>query len=78
MDGSKDGIYVGSAYCVYSDRDLVHSAGERLNAEASMFQAELLALALATQWLLDRPSPEPVTVYSDSQSSLQALSDGYH
>lgn len=77
-DRSKDGTYLGSAYCVYSVGVLVHSAGDRLNAEASVFQAELLALSRATQWLLDRPGSEPITVYSDSQSSLQALSDGYH
>ncbi|XP_067134919.1 uncharacterized protein [Centruroides vittatus] len=77
-DGSKDGGLVGAAYCVYSGGVHVYSQSVRLNEEASVFQAELVALAGASQWILLHPGPEPVTVYSDSQSSLQALSDGYH
>ncbi|XP_023241465.1 uncharacterized protein LOC111639757 [Centruroides sculpturatus] len=77
-DGSKDGSLVGAAYCVFSDGVEVYSRTVRLNEEASVFQAELVALEGASQWILLHPGPEPVTVYSDSQSSLQALSDGYH
>ncbi|XP_067130231.1 uncharacterized protein [Centruroides vittatus] len=50
----------------------------RLNEEASVFQVELVALDEASQWILRHPGSTPITVYSDSQSSLQALSDGYH
>ncbi|XP_067125500.1 uncharacterized protein [Centruroides vittatus] len=77
-DGSKDGSLVGAAYCVFSDGVEVHCQSVRLNEEASVFQAELVALVGASQWILLHPGPEPVTVYSDSQSALQALSDGYH
>ncbi|XP_067129669.1 uncharacterized protein [Centruroides vittatus] len=77
-DGSKDGNLVGAAYCVFSDGVEVHCQSVRLNEEAPVFQAELVALAGESQWVLEHPGPEPVTVYSDSQSSLQALSDGYH
>ncbi|XP_023212960.1 uncharacterized protein LOC111615757 [Centruroides sculpturatus] len=77
-DGSKDSSLVGAAYCVFSDGVEVYSRTVRLNEEASVFQAELVALEGASQWILLHPGPEPVTVYSDSQSSLQALSDGYH
>ncbi|XP_067119767.1 uncharacterized protein [Centruroides vittatus] len=77
-DRSKDGSQVGAAYCVYKDGVLVYSSSVRLNAEASVFQAELVALLGVSQWILRHPGSEPVTVYSDSQSSLQALSDGYY
>ncbi|XP_067125303.1 uncharacterized protein [Centruroides vittatus] len=73
-----DGNLVGAAYCVFSDGVEVHCQLVRLNEEALVFQAELVAVAGASQWVLEYPGPELVTVYSDSQSSLQALSDGYH
>ncbi|XP_067131168.1 uncharacterized protein [Centruroides vittatus] len=77
-DGSKDGGLVDAAFCVYSEGVHVYSQSVRLNEEASVFQAELVALAGASQWILLHPAYEPVTVYSDSQLSLQALSNGYH
>ncbi|XP_023221027.1 nuclear factor NF-kappa-B p110 subunit-like [Centruroides sculpturatus] len=77
-DGSKDGSLVGTAYCVLSDGVEVYYQSVRLNEEASVFQAELVTLEGASQWILSLLGPEPVTVYSDSQSSLQALSDRYH
>ncbi|XP_023210040.1 uncharacterized protein LOC111612977 [Centruroides sculpturatus] len=49
-----------------------------MNEKAFVFQAELVDLEGASQWILLQPGPEPVTVYSDSQSSLQALSNEYH
>ncbi|XP_023228235.1 uncharacterized protein LOC111628637 [Centruroides sculpturatus] len=77
-DGSKDGSLVGAAYCVFCDKVQVYKQSVRLNEEAFMFQAELVALEGASQWILLHPGPELVTVYSDSQSLLQALKDRYH
>ncbi|XP_023219886.1 uncharacterized protein LOC111621863 [Centruroides sculpturatus] len=48
-DGSKDGSQVGAAYCVYHDGVLVYSSSVRLNEEATVFQAELVALSGASQ-----------------------------
>ncbi|XP_023231884.1 uncharacterized protein LOC111631805 [Centruroides sculpturatus] len=77
-DGSKDGSLVGAVYVVFCDGVEVYEQSVRLNEEASVFQAELVALVGASQWILLHPGPESVTVYSDSQSLLQALKDGYH
>ncbi|XP_023209565.1 uncharacterized protein LOC111612566 [Centruroides sculpturatus] len=67
-DGSKDGSVVGAAFCVFCNGVQVYEQSVRLNEEASVFQAELVALVRASQWILLHPGPEPVTVYSDSQS----------
>ncbi|XP_023242515.1 uncharacterized protein LOC111640714 [Centruroides sculpturatus] len=75
---NQDGSLVGAAFCVFCNGVQVYEQSVRLNEEASVFQAELVALGGASQWILLQPGPEPITVYSDSQSSLQALNDGYH
>ncbi|XP_023214812.1 uncharacterized protein LOC111617757 [Centruroides sculpturatus] len=77
-NGSKDDSSVGTAFCIYCNGVHMYSQSDRLNEEVSVFQAELVALAGASQQILLHLGSEPVTVYSDSQSSLQALSDEYH
>ena len=71
-DGSKSDDGVGAAFVVKkSGRDITKKF--RLNKLCSVFQAELLALSQALAWLVRNPASN-VTIYSDSQSSLNALS----
>ena len=71
-DGSKSDDGVGAAFVVKGPgRDVIRKF--RLNAVCSVFQAEMLALNRALAWLVRNPA-QNVTIYSDSQSSLKALS----
>ena len=71
-DGSKSDDGVGAAFVVKrTGRDVVKKF--RLNKVCSVFQAELLALSQALRWLVRNPASS-VTIYSDSQSGLKALS----
>ena len=50
-DGSKYEGQVGAAFCVFIDGTLYHSEGFRLPDHASVFQAEMIAILRALEWL---------------------------
>ena len=71
-DGSKSDDGVGAAFVVQGpDGEITRKF--RLNTVCSVFQAEMLALSRALAWLVQNPARN-VTIYSDSQSGLKALS----
>ena len=71
-DGSKSEDGVGSAYVVYEQSIEVHHRIFSLPYYCSVFQAELLALKMALEYLTTSLSPH-ARIYSDSLSSLMAI-----
>ena len=74
-DGSKSDDGVGSAFVVYDHSvELCHRIFS-LPDYCSVFQAELLALKKALEFLLEKWPSISVRIYSDSLSSLMAIQD---
>ena len=74
-DGSKleDGK-TGAAFVIQHPNGRHEKRKLKLSSACTVFQAELLALDQALQWIVKRASTD-VTIFSDSQSSLTALQD---
>jgi ribonuclease HI len=75
-DGSKTDSGVGAAFVVYRDAAIIFSSQTKLNDEASVFQAELLAISQSLLWLSKNYKSLNITeilLLSDSKSSLMAI-----
>ena len=76
-DGSKTDNHVGSAYCAFQDRTLLHEWEAQLGSENSVFQAELFAIKNAIIWMEKQPFAE-ILICSDSLSGLLSLDNIEH
>ncbi|GBL93203.1 hypothetical protein AVEN_42653-1 [Araneus ventricosus] len=70
-DGSKINDQTGSAFCVIANEAITKTWKVKLSPANTVFQAEMLALKAAIEWA--NTANEDVNIWSDSESSLQAL-----
>ncbi|GBO07210.1 hypothetical protein AVEN_198475-1 [Araneus ventricosus] len=70
-DGSKISDQMGSAFCVIANEVITKTWKAKLNPANTVFPAEMLALKAAIEWA--NTANEDVNIWSDSESSLQAL-----
>ncbi|GBN53327.1 hypothetical protein AVEN_39572-1 [Araneus ventricosus] len=70
-DGSKINDQTGSAFCVIANEAITKTWKAKLSPANTVFQAEILALKAAIEWA--NTANEDVNIWSDSESSLQAL-----
>ncbi|GBL74849.1 hypothetical protein AVEN_243697-1 [Araneus ventricosus] len=75
IDGSKINDQTGSAFCAISNEAIPKTWKAKLSPANTMFQAEMLALKAAIEWV--NIANEEVNIWSDSESSLQALTSFY-
>lgn len=74
-DGSKTEDGVGSAFVAFVNGKRIHEWSTSLNAEATVFQAELHAILTALEWLQTVKDVRTIALFSDSSSSLHAASN---
>ncbi|GBM46565.1 hypothetical protein AVEN_271517-1 [Araneus ventricosus] len=70
-DGSKINDQMGSAFCIIANEAITKTWKAKLSPANIVFQAEMLALKAAIEWA--NTANEDVNIWSDSESSLQAL-----
>ncbi|XP_035204469.1 uncharacterized protein LOC118179409 [Stegodyphus dumicola] len=71
-DGSKMENKVGAAFVAFLNNEEIHREQYRLNDEATVFQAEVLALKRALLWI-DQRTENTLRIFTDSLSTLQSL-----
>ncbi|XP_035234163.1 uncharacterized protein LOC118205998 [Stegodyphus dumicola] len=71
-DGSKMEDKVGVAFVASFNNEEIYREQYRLNDEATMFQAEVLALKRALLWI-DQRKENPQRIFTDSLSTLQIV-----
>ncbi|GBN22521.1 hypothetical protein AVEN_3206-1 [Araneus ventricosus] len=74
-DGSKINDQTGSAFCAIANEAITKTWKAKLSPANTVFQAEMLALKAAIEWA--NTANEEVNIWSDSESSLQALKSFY-
>ncbi|GBN33309.1 hypothetical protein AVEN_267689-1 [Araneus ventricosus] len=74
-DGSKKNDQTGSAFCAIANEAITKTWKDKLSPANTVFQAEMLALKAAIEW--DNTANEEVNIFSDRESSLQALKSFY-
>ncbi|GBN21981.1 hypothetical protein AVEN_81069-1 [Araneus ventricosus] len=74
-DGSGINDKIGAAMVVLYFGQLIHSIRVRLGENCTVYQAELVGLKLAANFVLTLTTTKRVNVYSDSRSALQSLAD---
>ena len=74
-DGSSTDTHVGSGFTITKHNKILSEGSRRLPDEATVFQAELMAIKMAMFALAGKLTPEDryVKVFSDSRASIQAL-----
>ena len=75
-DGSKTPLGTGAGYVIMiGNKQLLHTQSLNLPNEASIYQAELSAIAHACQWMHNHMEAKYkyIKIFSDSKSSLEAL-----
>jgi len=73
-DGSKIRMATGSAFCVYRLGDPVHAEYFHLDADNSVFQAEIYAIKKAAEYLIRLGTlNNRIMIHVDSQAALLAL-----
>ena len=75
-DGSKTESGVGAGFAIYQGGKLLREGCDTVNKEGTVFQAELVAIDLASQALVEMSKEKGykfIKMFSDSMSSLQAL-----
>ncbi|GBL76729.1 hypothetical protein AVEN_53410-1 [Araneus ventricosus] len=70
-DGSKINDQTGNAFCAIANEAITKTWKAKLSPASTVFQAEMLALKAAIEWT--NTANEDVNIWSDSESSLQAL-----
>ncbi|GBM23698.1 hypothetical protein AVEN_257615-1 [Araneus ventricosus] len=70
-DGSKINDQTVSAFCAIANKAITKTWKAKLSPANTVFQAEMLALKAAIEWV--NTANEEVNIWSDSESSLQAL-----
>ncbi|GBN66980.1 hypothetical protein AVEN_62854-1 [Araneus ventricosus] len=74
-DGSGINDKIGAAMVVLYFCKLIHSERVRLGDNSTVYQAELVGLKLAAEFVLTFTTTRRVNVFSDSRSALQSLAD---
>ncbi|GBM99859.1 hypothetical protein AVEN_204387-1 [Araneus ventricosus] len=74
-DGSKINDQTGSAFCTIANEAVTKTWKAKISPANTVFQAEILALKAAIEWV--NTANEEVNIWSDSESSLQALKSLY-
>ncbi len=73
-DGSRFNDRAGSGVVCYKYGELVYEISRHLGTQASVFQAEVLAIKEAMLWSLESEHDgEMIDIYVDSQAALQAV-----
>ncbi|XP_067124889.1 uncharacterized protein [Centruroides vittatus] len=72
-DGSGIDGGVGCAYVVYDNSEEIHNQKFRLHPQCNVFQAELLAISKATNWINNTYSNFKIDIYTDSLSALKMI-----
>ena len=72
-DGSKMQDKVGAGYVIYHKREVIYYESLKLNDTATVFQAEVTAIAQAAKQMIKLDRAKFVKILSDSQAALQAL-----
>lgn len=72
-DGSKIDNTVGCAFVVYEDNRMIDSKLLRLSNNATVYQAEAVAILSALEYISDSRLTGPVSINTDSRSVLMAL-----
>lgn len=73
-DGSKLERGTGYSFCAYLNNMNIHQSQYQLHPENSIFQAELLAIKSAIEWVENSPYTR-AQINTDSLSSIQAIED---
>ncbi|GBN42412.1 hypothetical protein AVEN_33317-1 [Araneus ventricosus] len=74
-DGSSINDKIGAAMVVLYFGQMIHSERVRLGDHCTVYQAELIGLKLAAEFILTLTTTRRVNIYSDSRSALQSLAD---
>ena len=72
-DGSKMECGTGCGWAACSGDTVVAEESTYLGNDASVFQAEIIAISQGVRWILDNCENKNVIVYSDSQAALKAI-----
>jgi ribonuclease HI len=73
-DGSRFQGKTGGGVCAYLDGDLIFQKSFHLGDDATVFQAEVMAIKHAAEWLKTHERRfKRVTIHCDSQSAIRAL-----
>lgn len=78
-DGSKTKTGTGAGYVIYLKQEKIKEDNFPLQTNATIFQAEILAIKKAANFLIKNKmhdQPKYIKIFSDSQAALQAL-DSY-
>lgn len=71
-DGSKVEDWVGAAYTVYYYNNFIHDYKITLNLDNSIYQAELLAIKYAINWIVES-NHRKVYIFTDNRASYLVL-----
>lgn len=74
-DGSKEEGRVGAGWAICARDSVVAEDSLRLNNEATVFQAEVIAISRALRWINndDKYQGKSVHIWSDSQAAINAI-----
>ncbi|XP_023235537.1 uncharacterized protein LOC111634933 [Centruroides sculpturatus] len=74
-DGSRGLDGVGAAFVYYVGERRNFWQNKKLNEKCSNFQAEMLAISMALDWINNRQYGSKICICTDSQSAVSALAD---
>ncbi|GBL83037.1 Putative protein in type-1 retrotransposable element R1DM [Araneus ventricosus] len=74
-DGSKTEKGVGAAYCRIAQNQIIESWFVKLPSQATVFQAELLALSKAVELAKTMVNQTPIKIFTDNRAAIQASSN---
>ena len=74
-DGSKTDVHTGSGFAIYRGKELIATGSRRLPYEATVFQAEIMAIQIALIRMNEilTPQDQYIKLFSDSQASILDL-----
>ncbi|XP_023235501.1 uncharacterized protein LOC111634899 [Centruroides sculpturatus] len=72
-DGSRVDMRVGAAFLVMCNGSTLVERQFRLGDACSVYQAELLAIDRAVDWVAEMKHLEPIIIYSDSMAAVNTL-----
>ncbi|XP_023238091.1 uncharacterized protein LOC111636936 [Centruroides sculpturatus] len=74
-DGSKNDEEVGCAFVAFQRNTEIYTFSDRLGSTCSAFQAELWAILSAIKWCNHNFNSTDINIFTDSCSSVQAISN---
>jgi kelch-like protein 2/3 len=72
-DGSREGDHTGNGWFACRGNDCIYESANYLGAEATVFQAEALAIHDALLWLTEAGGPSSTLIRSDSQAAIMSI-----